>query len=157
MPSKTDPSPGNDSDDGPIQLSITREPIDYSALTESVRSNRCGAVVLFLGTVREITGGKKTASLEYEAYEEMAMTELHRLVDLARKKWPVEKVSLAHRVGHLNLGEIAIGIALSTPHRREGFEAARFLMDRIKETVPIWKKENWVDGTADWVHPEDCS
>ncbi len=155
MPSKTDSSTGNENDDGQIQLSITRVPIDYSALTESVRSNRCGAVVLFLGTVREITGEKKTASLEYEAYEEMAMTELRRLIELARQKWPVEKVSLAHRVGHLDPGDIAIGIAISTPHRREGFEAARFLMDRIKETVPIWKKENWADGTTDWVHPEE--
>ena len=155
MPSKTDSSTENVNDDGQIQLRITREPIDDADLTKSVRSNRCGAVVLFLGTVREITGEKKTASLEYEAYEEMAMTELRRLIELTRQKWPVEKVSLAHRVGHLDPGDIAIGIAISTPHRQEGFEAARFLMDRIKETVPIWKKENWADGSADWVHPED--
>lgn len=152
MRSKTDSSAENS--DEPIQISITRESIDYTGLTESVRSNLCGAIVLFLGTVREITGEKKTVSLEYEAYDEMAVTELRRLIELARQKWPIEKVSLAHRVGHLDLGDIAIGIAISTPHRREGFEAARFLMDKIKETVPIWKKEKWADGTADWVHPE---
>ncbi|MBL4885244.1 MAG: molybdenum cofactor biosynthesis protein MoaE [Planctomycetaceae bacterium] len=136
------------------QLSITELPINHAELTDSVRDNACGSVVLFLGTVREITAGKKTSSLEYEAYYEMAISELHRLVDTARLKWPIKKISIIHRTGHLDLGEIAVGIALSTPHRKEGFEAAQFLMSQIKETVPIWKKENWADGSTDWVHPE---
>lgn len=137
-----------------IQISISKTPIDHAALTESVRSNLCGSVVLFLGTVREITEGKKTSSLEYEAYHEMAIAELHRLVEAAIQKWSIEKITIIHRIGHLDLGEIAIGIALSTPHRKEGFEAAQSLMSQIKETVPIWKKENWADGSTDWVHPE---
>ncbi len=152
MPSNPNPSPQNR--DHNIQLSITEQPIDYQKLTESVRCNTCGAVVLFLGTVREITGDKKTNSLEYEAYQEMALLELRRIVDAAMEKWPIEKVSITHRIGYLDLGEIAIGIAISTPHRKEGFEAAQFLMSQIKETVPIWKKENWADGSASWVHPE---
>ena len=110
--------------------------------------------MLFLGTVRELTGDKKTSSLEYEAYEEMAIIELRRLIEMAMQKWPIEKVSITHRVGHLELGEIAVGIAISTPHRKEGFDAAQYLMSQIKETVPIWKKENWADGSTDWVHPE---
>jgi len=153
MPSNTNSSSEND-DANAIQLSITEYPIDYNALTESVRSNLCGAVVLFLGTVREVTGDKKTSSLEYEAYEEMAFIELRRIIEIAMQKWPIEKVSITHRIGYLDLGEIAIGIAISTPHRKEGFEAAQFLMSQIKETVPIWKKENWADGSTDWVHPE---
>ncbi len=152
MQSDTNSSSANG--DEHIRLSITEQPIDYTALTESVRSNLCGSVVLFLGTVREITGDKKTSSLEYEAYEEMALIELRRLIEIAMQKWPIEKVSITHRVGHLELGEIAVGIAISTPHRKEGFDAAQHLMSQIKETVPIWKKENWADGSTDWVHPE---
>ncbi len=152
MQSDTNSSSANS--DEHIRLSITEQPIDYTALTESVRSNLCGSVVLFLGTVRELTGDKKTSSLEYEAYEEMAIIELRRLIEMAMQKWPIEKVSITHRVGHLELGEIAVGIAISTPHRKEGFDAAQYLMSQIKETVPIWKKENWADGSTDWVHPE---
>ena len=108
----------------------------------------------FLGTVREITGDKITSSLEYEAYEEMAILEIKRIIEAAREKWAIEKISLVHRIGHLELGEIAISIALSTPHRNEGFEAIQFLMNQIKETVPIWKKETWADGSTDWIHPQ---
>ena len=142
----------NNNDDH-INISITDSPIDYNALTESVRDIRCGSVILFLGTVREFTGEKKTNSLEYEAYHEMAISEMQRIIEKAQQQWPIEKISIIHRVGHLELGEIAIGIAISTPHRKEGFEAAQYLMSQIKETVPIWKKENWTDGSTDWVHP----
>ena len=135
-------------------ISITDQPIDYAAITEQVRSNECGAVVLFMGTVREMTAGKQTVALDYEAYPEMADQMMQQLIDEARDQWDVHGIAIEHRVGHLPLGEISVAIAVSSAHRGEAFEAGRFLIDRLKEIVPIWKKENWSDGTTEWEHPE---
>lgn len=137
----------------PDSISILEEPIDYTALTEQVRSHDCGAVVLFMGTVREMTQGKQTVALDYEAYPEMAYKTLQQLIDEARAQWNVHSIGIEHRVGHLTLGEISVAIAVSSAHRKEAFEAGRFLIDRLKEIVPIWKKENWADGTTEWEHP----
>ena len=131
-------------------ISITDQPIDYAAITEQVRSNECGAVVLFMGTVREMTAGKQTVALDYEAYPEMADQMMQQLIDEARDQWDVHGIAIEHRVGHLTLGEISVAIAVSSAHRGEAFEAGRFLIDRLKEIVPIWKKENWSDGTTEW-------
>lgn len=138
----------------PDYISIIDQPIDYTAITERVRSNECGAVVLFMGTVREMTAGRQTVALDYEAYPEMAQQTLQQLTTEARAQWPVHAVAIEHRVGHLALGEISVAIAVSSPHRKDAFEAGRFLIDRLKEIVPIWKKENWSDGTTEWEHPE---
>ena len=132
---------------------LTHDEIDYTALVESVRSKQGGAVVLFLGTVRELTGGRQTVALDYEAYSEMAEAKLGELEAEARQRWPVIGVSIVHRLGHLELGEISVAVAVSCPHRGDAFETARHLIDRTKEVVPIWKKENWNDGTTEWVHP----
>ena len=132
---------------------LTREPIDYTALTESVRSDQAGAVVLFLGTVREMTADRRTVALDYDAYPEMAIAKLAELESEARRRWPVVEVGIVHRLGHLDLGEISVAVAVSSPHRQDAFEAGRFLIDTLKVTVPIWKKENWSDGTTEWVHP----
>lgn len=132
---------------------LTRDEIDYAALTEAVRSERCGAVVLFLGTVREMTAGRQTVALDYEAYPEMAQAKMEELAAETRQKWPVEKLAVAHRLGRLELGDVSVAVAVSTPHRRQAFEAGQHLIDRLKEIVPIWKKENWADGTTEWVHP----
>ena len=134
-------------------ISITNEPIDFAAVTDSVRHNNSGAVVLFMGTVREMTGDKQTTRLEYEAYPEMAEAKMNEIAAAAREKWADLSISAVHRVGQLDLGEIAVAIAVSAPHRTEAFEAGRFMIDTIKDEVPIWKKENWADGTKDWVHP----
>ena len=134
-------------------IAITHEPLDHAAITESVRSNLAGAVCSFLGTVREMTGAKQTSSLEYEAYPEMALQKLEELGQEARKRWPIIDLALVHRVGPLALGEIAVVVAVSCPHRRESFAACLWLMDTIKEVVPIWKREFWADGTEEWVHP----
>lgn len=134
-------------------ISLTNEPIDVAALTESVRSDQAGAVVLFLGTVREMTHGRKTAALDYDAYPEMARAKMEELVAEAGRLWPIVKAAIAHRLGHLELGEVSVAIAVSTPHRQQAFEAGKFLIDRLKEVVPIWKKENWADGSTEWVHP----
>lgn len=134
-------------------IQLTREPIDYHALTESVRSHDAGAVILFLGTVREMTNGQQTVALDYEGYPEMAEAKLAELEAETRSRWPVTKAAIVHRLGKLELGEISVAVAVSCPHRKDAFEAGRFLIDQLKVTVPIWKKENWADGRTEWVHP----
>jgi molybdopterin synthase catalytic subunit len=132
---------------------LTTEPIDDHALTERVRRRACGAVVTFLGTVRDLTEGRVTASLDYDAYPEMAEKKLAKIEADTRARWPVGDIVLIHRLGHLDIGEISVAVAVSCPHRAQAFEACRFAIDRLKEIVPIWKKENWADGTTEWVHP----
>ena len=134
-------------------IELTHDEIDYTELTESVRSHRSGAVILFLGTVREMTDARRTVALDYEAYPEMAVVKMTELEDETRSKWPVDQIAIVHRLGHLELGAVSIAIAVSSPHRQDAFEAGKHLIDRIKEVVPIWKKENWSDGTTEWVHP----
>jgi molybdopterin synthase catalytic subunit len=133
-------------------VQLTHSPIDFAALTESVRSPQAGAVVLFLGTVREMTGDRRTVALDYDAYGPMAQAKLAELEAEARSRWPVIEAAIAHRLGHLELGDVSVAVAVSTPHRHQAFEAGRHLIDRLKEIVPIWKKENWADGTTEWVH-----
>jgi molybdopterin synthase catalytic subunit len=132
---------------------ITHDKIDYHQLTEDIRSNQAGAAILFLGTVREFTKGQQTTALDYEAYPEMAIAQMKELISQAREKWPVIHAGIIHRLGHLELGEISVAVAISTPHRGESFEAGQFLIDQLKIHVPVWKKENWSDGTTEWVHP----
>lgn len=134
-------------------IEITEAPIDHAAVTERVRSNRAGAVCTFLGTVREITGDRRTVALSYEAYPEMALKKLAELEDEARRRWPVIEVALVHRVGELDLGDVSVVVAVSCPHRGDSFDACRWLIDTLKEVVPIWKRENWEDGGQEWVHP----
>ena len=134
-------------------ISLTHRAIDSAAVLTSVASNDTGAVVLFLGTTREFTHGRQTTSLDYECYPEMAERKLAELEAEARRRWPLTGCSIVHRLGHLELGEASIAIAVSSPHRQVAFEAGKWLIDTIKEVVPIWKQENWADGTSEWVHP----
>jgi molybdopterin synthase catalytic subunit len=134
-------------------IRLTSEEIDTHSLLESVRSNQSGAVVLFLGTVREMTDGQQTVALDYDAYPEMAEAKMAELEQEAREKWPIDQLAIVHRLGHLELGDVSVAIALSCPHRNQAFEAGRFLIDELKIRVPIWKKENWADGSTEWVHP----
>jgi molybdopterin synthase catalytic subunit len=134
-------------------IQITAEPIDHAALTEQVRRPDCGAVVTFLGTVRDLTEGKVTVALDYEAYPGMAEKKLAEIERETRDRWPIGEIALVHRVGHLEIGEVSVVVAVSCPHRAQAFEACRYAIDRLKEVVPIWKKENWADGTSEWVHP----
>jgi molybdopterin synthase catalytic subunit len=134
-------------------IAITDKSLDHAAITESVRSTAAGAVCSFLGTVREMTGDRRTASLDYEAYPDMALKKMGELEAEARRRWPIIEAALVHRVGHLDLGEISVVVAVSCPHRHQAFEACRWLIDSLKEVVPIWKKEVWADGTEEWVHP----
>jgi molybdopterin synthase catalytic subunit len=134
-------------------VSLTNSPIDASAVLADVASHEAGAVVLFLGTTREFTHGRRTASLDYECYPEMAEKKLAELEAEARRRWPLTGCSIVHRLGHLELTESSIAIAVSSPHRRDAFAAGQWLIDTIKEVVPIWKCENWADGSKEWVHP----
>ena len=134
-------------------IELTTEPIDYHQLTESVRDHAAGAVTLFLGTVREFTRGVQTSRLEYEAYPDMARASMAELEAEARGKFTVTKIAIAHRTGPMALGEISVAIAVSAPHRDQAFEAGRWLIDTLKERVPIWKKEHFADGREEWQHP----
>ncbi|MBX9678285.1 MAG: molybdenum cofactor biosynthesis protein MoaE [Gemmataceae bacterium] len=134
-------------------IRLTREPIDYFRLTEAVRRNACGAVVVFLGTVRDLTGNQITVALDYEAYPGMAEKKMTEIEADTRERWPVGDILLEHRLGHLEVGDISVAVAVSCPHRVQAFEACRHAIDRLKELVPIWKKENWADGRTEWVHP----
>jgi len=134
-------------------IRITSDPIDSAAVLAHVASNRAGAVVLFLGTTREFTGDRRTESLDYECYGDMAEKKMAELEAQARVRWPITGCAIVHRVGRLELGEASVAIAVSSPHRGDAFEAGKWLIDTLKELVPIWKKENWADGTSQWVHP----
>jgi molybdopterin synthase catalytic subunit len=131
---------------------LTRDAIDPAAVTEAARSPHCGAVVLFLGTVRDLTGDYVTAFLEYEAYAEMAEKKLAEIETEVQRRWPVGGVSIVHRLGRLDVGDVSVAVAVSCPHRAEAFDACRYVIDTLKEVVPIWKKENAPDGTGEWVH-----
>lgn len=134
-------------------IELTHDVIDYHRLTESVRSSQAGAVVLFLGTVREMTGGRQTVALDYEAFPDMALAQMAKLEAETRARWPVIQLGIIHRLGHMEPGDISVAIAVSCPHRAQAYEAGRHLIDRLKVEVPIWKKENWADGSTEWVHP----
>lgn len=133
---------------------ITDQSIDTAEVIQLAESDKAGAVSVFIGTVRNNTQEKKVVSLEYESYESMALKKMEEIAEQAREKWPIEKVAMYHRVGKLEIGEAAVVIAVSTPHRKESFEACQFLIDTLKEVVPIWKKEIFEDGEV-WVaaHP----
>src|SRR6516164_7704000 len=126
-------------------IRLQTEPIDYHALAEQVRTPTCGGLVLFLGTVRELTEGRQTVALDYEAYPSMAEKKMAEIEQETRSRWPVGDMIMVHRLGHMELGEVSVAVAVSCPHRAQAFEACRYAIDRLKEIVPIWKKENWAD------------
>jgi molybdopterin synthase catalytic subunit len=134
-------------------IQLTHTSIDTSSLLARVSHPNAGAVVLFLGTTREMTGDRQTVALDYEAYHEMAE---HRLTELeveARRRWPVLECMIVHRLGRVPVAEASVAIAVSSPHREDAFAAGKWLIDTLKHDVPIWKREQWSDGTTEWVHP----
>lgn len=134
-------------------IELTTQPIDSAKAIATVTSPNCGAIVLFLGTTRKWTGGKETTQLAYECYDEMANKELAKLEQTARAKWPIENCLIVHRLGVVPIAEASVLVAVSSPHRDAAFQAAKFLIDTLKEEVPIWKKEHWAGGDSEWVHP----
>ncbi|MFC1466516.1 MAG: molybdenum cofactor biosynthesis protein MoaE [Candidatus Brachytrichaceae bacterium NZ_4S206] len=136
----------------PTIVRITTDPIDLNALQQAVTTPRDGAVVLFTGTVRGVTGAERTEKLEYEAYTEMALAKLRQVADEMRAKFAlIHGVALVQRVGEMAVGEPTVAVVVSAGHRGDGaFEAARYGIDRLKQIVPVWKKETRPDGSA-WV------
>ncbi len=120
----------------------------------AAESLEAGALNIFIGTVRAKTADKKVIRLEYECYEPMAVSEIQKIFEEASQRWPILKVAISHRIGVLQLGDEAVVLAVSTPHRKESFEACQFIIDTLKQTVPIWKKEVY-EGGEEWVsaHP----
>jgi len=129
-------------------IRLTREPIDLGAL-QSV-SAADGALCVFVGVVRGENAGRRVTHLEYEAYEEMALPLMEELAAETRRRWPVSDVCVVHRLGRLEIGEASVAIAVASPHRAEAFAACRHLIDTLKKTVPIWKKEFFEGGEA-WI------
>jgi molybdopterin synthase catalytic subunit len=133
-------------------IQLTREPLDRNALIAAVSHASVGGIAIFEGVVRDHARGKQIRYLEYDAYPEMAEQQIRVIVDEAQKRWDVEHVAVAHRFGRLEIGEASVIIVVATPHRAEAFEACRYIIDTLKTTVPIWKKEvatngeEWVEG-----------
>jgi molybdopterin synthase catalytic subunit len=136
------------------RCSLSSVPLGADAVTARVAGPDAGGLVTFVGAVRDHARGREIRYLEYEAYPEMALQEMERICDEAARRWTGARVAIAHRVGHLEVGEAAVVVAAAAPHRAEAFEACRFAIDALKQTVPIWKKEVAADG-AYWVdeHP----
>jgi len=133
---------------------LTEDALDPKPLVDDVHEPRCGALVLFFRVVRDEDQGRKVRYLEYDAYRSMAEKEMRSVGAEVIARWPSTRIAMRHRIGRLAVGETALIIAVSAPHRGEAFEACRHAIDRIKEVVPIWKKETWEDGEA-WLegHP----
>jgi molybdopterin synthase catalytic subunit len=129
---------------------ITNDPIDPDSITNLVRKDGNGAVITFLGTTRNATDGRKVNYLEYEAYQPMAQDMIRQIFQEVKDKWDIEDLAMTHRIGKVAIGEISMVVAISSPHRKQAFEAGEYSIDRIKEIVPIWKKEVFDEGGV-WV------
>ena len=137
-----------------VQIQIISTPLNITAAIEWVMAPDLGGIDVFIGTVRNSTKGKTVVRLEFEAYEPMAINEINNIVKQVFSKWLVKKVLVHHRIGVLEVGEVPVVIAVSAAHRDAAFEACRYIIDTLKKTVPIWKKEVFEDGEV-WVaaHP----
>lgn len=129
------------------QIFISEEPIVPKVLEDWVWNPAAGAIVHFLGTVRNFNSGKKVLKIEYSAYPEMALKKLNQIVDESFSKWPILKCAVVHRVGTLCVGEIAVAVYVASPHRKEGFSASQYIINELKQRVPVWKREIYEDGS----------
>jgi MoaE-MoaD fusion protein len=133
---------------------LTREPIPTTELAQQLKAPRDGAVVVFEGIVRDHSGGRRTLYLEYEAYESMALRKMEEIGQEAKQKFPIDRIGVIHRLGRLEIGETSVAILVTSGHRRAAFEACHYAIDRLKQIVPIWKKEFFEDGAV-WVEGEE--
>lgn len=133
---------------------LTEEPLTVSAVYAAVDDPACGAVVNFCGVVRNHHRERPVGFLEYEAYDAMAIAKIREIFDEVESRWGLTRLAVAHRLGRLEIGDIAVVVAVAAPHRAEAFEACRYIMDRIKDEVPIFKHETWADGSSEWVGPD---
>jgi molybdopterin synthase catalytic subunit len=130
--------------------SIIADPIHTQDVIDSVASNAAGAIDVFIGTTRDHSKGRGVTGLEYEAYVPMALKSMDDLEKEARQRWNLHGINIVHRIGRVPIGEPSVVIAVSSPHRDEAFKACRYLIDRLKEVVPIWKREFFSDGSVEW-------
>ena len=137
-------------------IEITDRPLEPDAITATVRDDSNGAVVTFLGATRDTSQDRRVLYLEYEAYRPMADKKLAEIVDEIRKRWRIDDVAIGHRIGRLKIGEISLVVAVASPHRKEAFAACHEAVDRIKQIVPIWKKE-FFEGGEVWVGSQEDS
>jgi molybdopterin synthase catalytic subunit len=145
------PVSGGAAEPGPDWIEVTTEPLSERAVAQAVEHPGAGALSLFSGVVRDQTGGRRVKFLEYEAHGPMALAKMREIGAALRSRWPaITRIALVHRIGRLEIGESSVMIAVSSPHRAQAFEACRFAIDTLKETVPIWKKEHFEDGEV-WV------
>lgn len=133
---------------------ITNDPLDPEPLTRAVRRDSNGAVITFLGVTRDHNEGRSVERLEYEAYSDMAEKQISTIFVEVQERWGLTDLAVAHRLGQLQIGEISLVVVVASPHRREAFEACIYVVDRIKQDVPIWKKEIFLDGEM-WVGSEE--
>jgi molybdopterin synthase catalytic subunit/molybdopterin converting factor small subunit len=145
--------PVSGGDDGIVTVELTGGPIATDRVLRAVADPRAGAVVLFLGVVRDNARGRRVDHLVYEAYEALARREMEKIGATVAARWPVTRIAIVHRTGRLEVGEASVAVAVSAPHRGEAFEAGRYAIDTLKQTVPIWKKEVWEGGAA-WIGAE---
>jgi molybdopterin synthase catalytic subunit len=131
-------------------IELSEESIDSATIGTRIRRNTDGALIVFEGIVRESSRGKTVKALTYEAYGAMALKQMEQLAETARGRWPITDLALVHRLGQLAVGEVSVVIAVSAPHRGEAFDACEWLIDELKKTVPIWKKEIYTEGEA-WI------
>ncbi len=130
---------------------VTRDPLDAAALLRDAVAPSDGAALLFWGVVRDEHGGRAVSHLEYEAYAPMAEAKLAEIAAEARARWGTGEIAVVHRVGRLEVGEASVAIVVAAPHRAEAYEASRYVIEELKQRVPVWKREGYVDGDSEWV------
>ena len=138
-------------------FSLSTNPIDAALLRQSLQNPGAGALSVFEGWVRNHNEGRRVVLLEYEAFESLAQKEAERIIEEARQRFEILEAVCVHRVGRLNVGDVAVWVGVSAPHRDAAFKACRFLIDQIKTRLPIWKKEHYVDGSSIWVNCQTCA
>ena len=136
-----------------MRVAVVSRPIDPGALVLEVGNIAHGAVVLFLGTVRDMNDGREVTGIEYRAYDAMALREMETIAAEACARFETDEIVVEHRTGELALGEVSVGIAVSHAHRAPAYEASRYVIEQLKRRVPVWKKEEYTDGTREWVDP----
>lgn len=134
-----------------IHASVGAEVIEPAEVLARVGSDEDGACILFLGVVRDHADGRSVSGMRYDAYVEMAQPVLQVIAEEAAERLGTDRVAVVHRVGELDIGEVSVAIAVSSPHRAESFDASRYVIEEIKKRLPVWKKEHYVDGSAEWV------
>ncbi len=134
-----------------IHAAVVHDPIAHEDVLSRVGAEQDGAVLLFLGVVRDHADGRPVSGMRYESYEEMATPVLREIAEEAAGRIGSDRVAVVHRVGELDIGEVSVAIAVSSPHRAEAYDASRYVIEEIKKRLPVWKKEHYVDGTQEWV------